>query len=75
MRLKLRRISTKSGVVNTGPAHNSEAGCCELGHDNIILPAGTVADQQLSGLVPAHHHTDMGCVRVQGEVAGQGVRL
>lgn len=44
-------------------AHSGKAGGRKLGDHDVILPAGTVADQQLPRLVPAHHHADMGRIR------------
>ena len=59
MRLKLRHISTLSRAKNIRPSYNGKAGRAKLGYDNIVLSAGTMANQQLSGLVPAHNDPDM----------------
>lgn len=75
MRLKLRHISTVSGVKNIRPAHNGKAGRAKLSHNNIILSAGTVADQQLPGLVPAYDDPDVAVVRVKGQVSRLGLGL
>ena len=54
-------------------AHNGKAGGGKLGDHDVILPAGTVAHQQLPRLVPAHHHADVGGVRVEGKIPRLGV--
>ena len=73
MRLKLRHISTVSGVKNIRPAHNGKAGRAKLSHNNIILSAGAVADQQLPSLVPAYDDPDVAVVRVKGQVSRLGL--
>ena len=75
MRLKLRHISTVSGVKNIRPAHNGKAGRAKLSHNNIILSAGAVADQQLPSLVPAYDDPDVAVVRVKGQVSRLGLGL
>ena len=67
--LKLRHISTLSRAKNIRPSYNGKAGRAKLGYDNIVLSAGTMANQQLSGLVPAHNDPDMAVVRVKGQVS------
>ena len=73
--LNLRRISTLSRVENIRPSYNGKAGRAKLGYDNIVLSAGTMANQQLSGLVPAHNDPDVAVVRVESQVPRLGLGL
>ena len=75
MRLKLRHISTLSWAKNIRPSYNGKAGRAKLGYDNIVLSAGTMANQQLSGLVPAHNDPDVAVVRVESQVPRLGLGL
>ena len=75
MRLKLRHFSTLLRVKNIRPAHSGKTGRGELGNHDVVLSAGTMADQQLSGLVPAHHVPDVAVVRVKSQVPRLGLGL
>ena len=75
MRLKLRHISTLSRAKNIRPSYNGKAGRAKLGYDNIVLSAGTMANQQLSGLVLAHNDPDVAVVRVESQVPRLGLGL
>ena len=75
MRLKLRHISTLLRVKNIRPAHSGKTGHEELGNHDVVLSAGTMADQQFSGLVPDHDDPDVAVVRVKSQVPRLGLGL
>ena len=57
------------------PSHNSKSGHRKLRHHHIVHTIGTVAHQQLPGLVPPHDHPHMGGIRIQRKIPRHGLRL
>ena len=56
-------------------AHIGKPGCRKLRHHHVIHAIGTLANQQLPGLVPAHDQPYMGGVRAERKISWHGFRL
>lgn len=66
-------VSTNPLIENIRPPNSRKAKGRGLRYYYIVLPAGTVTDKKVSGLIPAYDNPDVRGVCKQSHISGLGI--